>query len=60
MSEENTTLKLDYTIKEPAARVELVNKIIASVSFLCNIIRNILRRLTKIREKTDAFSLILS
>ena len=30
MSEENTTLKLDYTIKEPAARVELVNKIIAS------------------------------
>ena len=30
MSEENTTLKLDYTIKEPAARVKLVNKIIAS------------------------------
>ena len=30
MSEENTTLKLDYTIKEPAARVELVNKILAS------------------------------
>lgn len=30
MSEEKTTLKLDYTIKEPAARVELVNKIIAS------------------------------
>lgn len=29
MSEEKTALKLDYTIKDPAARVELVNKIIA-------------------------------